>query len=70
MASAESAVQVQASGRHLRDSQETKRVFIASDRTREEREERMKLVEEVRSRVKSDPKRSIMSWFHSAVGKQ
>lgn len=57
MASAESAVQVQASGRRLRDNPDTKRVFIAPDRTREEREERRKLVEIVRARVKSDPTR-------------
>ena len=53
--SSETALQLQFSGRRLKDDHATKRVFISPDRSWEEREVRKRLMKEVKEKMRSDP---------------
>ena len=53
--SSEALVQVWQSARKLKDSAVTKSIYVAPDRSREERQERKKLVDLMKIKIKSDP---------------
>ena len=50
--SSESAFQMRKSARLLKDSADTKRIFVAPDRSHEERQERKKLVDLMKMKIK------------------
>ena len=67
--SSETALQLQFSGRRLKDDHATKRVFISPDRSWEEREVRKRLMKEVKEKMRSDPNNyhyMIHLWYISS----
>ena len=55
LSSTEAAVSLRKSGKRFRDSSSTKNIFVAPDRTWQERQERKNLVEILKAKKKCDP---------------